>query len=72
VTETEDQVEEKRTERIVISLHPPMLFDVALRLMRAINREFPGARWLPGDADGNLVIEVDADWRDKLLGDDDA
>lgn len=57
--------QEPRTELIVISLHPPKLFDVILRLMRAIEREFPGARWLPGDEDGNLVIEVDANWPDE-------
>jgi len=59
-----------RTEHIVISLRTPMLFDVAIRLMRAISREFPGANWLPGDEDGNLVIEVDANSHPFDDGDD--
>jgi hypothetical protein len=64
------KVEVKRTETIVISLHPPKLFDVILRLMKAIEHEFPGARWLPGDEDGNLVIEVDAESLSEFDEDD--
>lgn len=65
MTDTETQ-EQQRAEQIVISLRKPMYCDVAIRLMRAINREFPGARWLPGDEQGNLVIEVDAAWLDEI------
>lgn len=62
------ELEQQRTEQIVISLRRPMLFDVVIRLLRAIEAEFPGARWLPADEDGNLVFEVDADLPDEDEG----
>jgi hypothetical protein len=49
------------SERITILLRPPLRVDVLIRLMRTINREFPGARLPFDDPEGNLVIEVDAD-----------
>jgi hypothetical protein len=49
------------SERITIMLRPPLRVDVVIRLMRAINREFPGARLPFDNEDGNLVVEVDPD-----------
>jgi hypothetical protein len=48
-------------ERIVILLEPPMRIDVAVPLMKAINKAFPGARMPFDDPSGNLVIEIDLD-----------
>jgi hypothetical protein len=56
--------EQPPTERIVISLRDTLRADVMIRLLKAINREFPGARWLPSDVQGNLVIGVDAKFAD--------
>jgi hypothetical protein len=50
-----------KTERITILLRPPMRVDVLIRLMRAINREFPGSRLPFDDPEGNLVIELNAE-----------
>lgn len=47
------------SERIVILLNPPMRVDLMVRLMRAISREFPGARVPFDDPNGNLAIEVE-------------